>query len=111
MDSKSVKDIYKVLLKIFGKSDLSGCLNLARLLDKYEPGDQLKDVYPILADEYHTTPAAFERSIRIYLNAIVKDYSIDDLGILLGYAFKPEQKTPKISEFVPVFKLKLEEID
>lgn len=103
-----VKYYYKYLIKTFGHAHCMGCRALAHVLDKYKQGDKLQDVYKEYADEIHSTPAAVERSVRVYLNLIMTDYTIADMSVMLDYAFKPGQTKLNAAEFIPVLKFVLD---
>lgn len=107
-DTKDVKFYYKYLIKTFGHADCTGCRALANVLYKYEPGNLIKDLYEEYANSVGSTPSAVERSVRVYLNLILKDYNLEDLSVLLDYAFKPGQEKIRASEFIPVLKFVLE---
>lgn len=105
---KDFKFYYRFLIKTFGHADCVGCRALAYVLDKYQPGNQIQNLYKEYADEIHSTPSAVERSVRVYLACIIKDYTIEDISTMLDYAFKPGQTTLRASELVPVLKFVLE---
>lgn len=98
------KKYYQALIKSFGNANYIGCSNLAHILTEYADGVNLNDLYKKLADEKHSTATAVERSIRIYLKAILQDYTLEDISIMLNYAFKPGRQNLIAGEFIPVFK-------
>lgn len=103
------KKYYRALIKSFGCAEYSGCLNLAKLLSLYDNKINLQDLYNVIAEENSSTPTAVERSIRIYLKAIIKGSSLEDLSLMLGYVLKPNQTSISIGAFVPVFKFLVDE--
>lgn len=110
-DVKSCKGFnyyYKFLISNFGHADCLGCRALARVLEMYKPNDYIQDLYAKYAEEINATPSAVERSIRVYLNCILQETSIEDMSKLLDYAFKPNQTTLRASEIIPVMKFILD---
>lgn len=110
-EEKTVKDFkfyYRYLIKTFGHAGCTGCRALAHILADYELGKHIQDIYKTYAEVINSTPSAVERSVRVYLNCITKDYSMEDLSTMLDYAFKPGQITLKASEFIPVLKFVLD---
>jgi hypothetical protein len=109
------KDYYKVLLKLFGHAYCSGAMNLAKLLELYNRAQaehediDLQTIYNYIADEIKKNPAAIERSIRVYLKAVISDVGIDYINETLDYKFK-QTNTITISEFLPVFSLYFNEL-
>lgn len=106
---KDFKFYYKYLMKTFGHADCKGCRALAYALYMYEPDKYLGDIYKEYAEDISSTPSAVERSVRVYLDCIIKDYSLNDIATMLDYAFKPGQTGLKAAEFIPVLKLALED--
>lgn len=105
---KDFKFYYKYLIRTFGHADCTGCRALAHVLTTYKPGNHIQDIYKAYAEVSGSTPSAVERSVRVYLNCITKDYSMEDISTMLDYAFKPGQTTLKASEFIPVLKFVLD---
>lgn len=103
------KTYYRALIKTFGNANYIGCSNLAHVITQYKEGDELQSIYKLVADERGSTPTAVERSIRIYLKAILQDYTLDDIATMLGYTFKPGRQNLIIGEFVPIFKFHIDE--
>jgi hypothetical protein len=109
------KDYYKVLLKLFGHAYCSGAMNLAKLLELYNRAQaehediDLQTIYKYIAEDTKKNPAAIERSIRVYLKAVISDEGIDYINTTLDYKFK-EANTITISEFLPVFSLYFNDI-
>ena len=108
MTTKDFKFYYKYLMKNFGHAECSGCRALAHILLDYEPGNTMFAYYTKYANEIGSTPTAVERAVRIYLKQITKDYTIEDISVMLDYAFKPGQTTLKAAEFIPVLKFALD---
>lgn len=103
------QDYYKALLEMFGHADYSGCYLLAQAIAKHTPTCTLQDIYSVIATEFDTTLSAVERNIRVYLNAILTDYSIEDVGTVLNYTFGIGQTKIRAAEFIPVFKILIDE--
>lgn len=99
---------YKYLLSTFGNANYKGCGILAHILDMYEDGVLLQDLYKQFGETIHLTPSAVERNIRIYLAAILKDHPMDEIAEILDYTFKPNQRTLQASEIIPVIKFNLD---
>lgn len=104
----SYKTYYRALIKTFGNANYIGCSNLARVLAEYTEGAELQKIYSVVASDISSTPTAVERSIRIYLKAILQDYTLDDIATMLDYTFKPGRQNLIIGEFVPIFKFHIE---
>lgn len=100
----SFKKYYKALFTMFGNSQCSGCEMLAYIVDNYNTKTKLQDIYKMYAEENGITPAAVERNVRTYFQAVLQDYTLDDVQEKLGYKFKPGKNTIVTAEFVPVFK-------
>lgn len=104
------KDYYKVLLKLFGHAYCSGAMNLAKLLELYNRAQSSKEdidlqtIYKYISDDTGKNPGAIERSIRVYLKAIISDEGMEYINNILDYKFK-QANTITISEFLPVFSL------
>jgi hypothetical protein len=75
----------------------------------YDEDKQLQDLYKEYSECYNLTPTAVERCVRVYLQAILKEYTIEDIANVLDYNFKPGQTRLVISEIIPVIKFRLEE--
>lgn len=103
------KKYYNYLIQTFGCANYSGCLALARLIAMYDEEKQLQDLYKEYSEQFNLTPTAVERCVRVYLQAILKEYSIEDIANVLDYNFKPGQTRLVISEIIPVIKFRLEE--
>lgn len=108
-DTKEFEFIYKYLAKTFGAIYCTGCRHLAAIITKYKLGDKLQDLYKEYADEIASTPAAIERSVRVYLKVIQKDYTIEDFSTALGYNFNATSETIMLSELIPIIRMYLEE--
>ena len=76
---KDFKFYYKYLIRTFGHADCTGCRALAHVLTTYKPGNHIQDIYKAYAEVSGSTPSAVERSVRVYLNCITKDYSMEDI--------------------------------
>lgn len=108
-DTVEFEFIYKYLARTFGAVYCTGCRHLAAIITKYKLGDKLQDLYQEYADEITSTPAAIERSVRVYLKVIQKDYTIEDFSTALGYNFKNTNETIMLSELIPIIRMYLEE--
>lgn len=110
-ENNAIKDFtfyYKFLIRTFGHADCAGCRAVAYILNEYQPGMRIQDIYKKYAEDINSTPSAVERSVRVYLACIAKDYSIEDISTMLDYAFKPGETSLKISELAPVLKFVLD---
>ena len=101
---------YKFLIKNFGNIQFIGCKALAYALANYNDQD-LQDIYTEYAQKIGSTPVAVERSIRTYLQAIEKDYTIEDFSKFLNYSFRPGQTKMTIKEFIILFKMYIDELE
>ena len=107
---KDFKYYYRYLLKTFGGSNYLGCRALAYVLLNYKDNTtNINKLYADYAEDISSTPSAVERSVRVYLKHITKEYSMEDLTVMLDYAFKLEDKNLKATEFIPVLKLALDD--
>ena len=70
-DTPEFEFIYKYLARTFGAVYCTGCRHLAAIITKYKLGDKLQDLYQEYAEEIASTPAAIERSVRVYLKVIL----------------------------------------
>lgn len=101
--------IYKYLARTFGAVYCTGCRHLAAIITKYKLGDKLQDLYQEYAEEIASTPAAIERSVRVYLKVIQKDYTIEDFSTALSYNFNKTGTTIMLSELIPIIRMSLEQ--
>lgn len=108
-DTAEFEFIYKYLARTFGSVYCTGCRHLAAIITKYKLGDKLQDLYQEYADEILSTPAAIERSVRVYLKAIHRDYTIEDFSTVLDYNFSTAGETVMLSELVPIIRMYLED--
>ena len=108
-DTPEFEFIYKYLARTFGAVYCTGCRHLAAIITKYKLGDKLQDLYQEYADEIASTPAAIERSVRVYLKVIQKDYTIEDFSTALSYNFNKTSTTIMLSELIPIIRMSLEQ--
>ena len=101
----------KYLMKTFGNVHHSGLTYLAKVVDKYELGEDILDVYKIVAEEEGTTPAAIERAIRYYTNTWYSRVGAADLAEEFNYSLNPGQTKFVVAELIPLLKIYLEEQD
>lgn len=108
-DTPEFEFIYKYLARTFGAVYCTGCRHLAAIITKYKLGDKLQDLYQEYAEEIASTPAAIERSVRVYLKVIQKDYTIEDFSTALSYNFNKTSTTIMLSELIPIIRMSLEQ--
>jgi predicted small metal-binding protein len=101
---------YHPIINMFGHITYTGCTQLAYACVFYEPGLGYNEVLKRTAEHLHTTHTAIKRNIKIYLDAVNKDVSIQDMSTYLGYNFpsKLEKMTP--FELIPVLKFSIDGI-
>ena len=114
MDTNEMKQqfekYYYPIINMFGHLTYIGCTQLAYACVFYEPGLGYSEVLKRTAEQLHTTHTAVKRNIKIYLDAVNKDVSIQDMSTYLGYNFpsKLEKMTP--FELIPVLKFSIDGI-
>ena len=109
VNSENFKKYYKALVVNFGNANCTGCNALAYILSEYNLAQSnLQDLYKKYGEQLSLTPSAVERSVRVYLKNILRDYTLDDLSEMLNYKFKAGVQTLQATEFVPIFKFKID---
>lgn len=108
MATKDFKFYYKFLMKTFGHAEYAGCKALAHILEDYNPNENMQAQYTRYANSIGSTPTAVERVVRTYLKQITIDYNLEDLSVMLDYAFRPNQTKLRAAEFIPVLKFALD---
>lgn len=78
---------YNMLIKTFGFLDYEGTRILSRILPVYNLGDKPQDLYKWYSDKYGGTPAAAERSVRYLMDAINKEFTLEQLINMLNVKF------------------------
>lgn len=110
-EDKSYLKYYNYLSRTFGRVDCTGCLQLAHILDMFQLGDRLMDVYSKYAEEISSTPVAVERNLRTYISVIMRDLTMEDISRIFNYEFRPDQTRVTLSEFVPVAKMFIDSLE
>lgn len=108
-NSEDFKKYYKALVLNFGNANCAGCNALAFIISQYSlEKNNLQDLYKDYGIMLNLTPSAVERSVRVYLKNILRDFTLEDLSELLDYKFKPGIQTLRAAEFIPIFKFKID---
>lgn len=94
----------KYLMKTFGNVHHSGLTYLAKVVDKYELGEDILDVYKEVAETEHTTPAAIERAIRNYVATWSDKATAEELAIMFNYTLAPDQDKLYVREVIPLLR-------
>lgn len=114
MDTNEVKQrfekYYYPIINMFGHLTYRGCAQLAYACVFYEPGLGYSEILKRTAEQLHTTPMAVKRNIKIYLDAVNRDVSVQDISTYLGYNFP--SSVEKITPFglIPVLKFSIDGI-
>lgn len=110
--TESIRTYYRFLVKNFANVSLTGCHDMAVLLAMYDPDKLLKDAFEKAAEYTERTATAIEKSCRLYLKTIAKDYTIEDMSKFFDYAFKADvDDALTLAEFIPIVKLYLDSQD
>lgn len=111
MDDKQLfEKYYHPIINLFGHITYLGCTQLAYACIHYEPGLKYSEVLKRTAEQLHTTPTAIKRNIAIYLDAVNKDVSIQDMSTYLGYNFPSDIEKMTPFELIPVLKFSIDGI-
>lgn len=114
METTDIKELfnkyYVPIVNLFGHINYTGCKQLAYACINYEPGIRYNEVLTKTAEQLNTTPSAVKRNISIYLDAVNKEVSVQEISTYLGYNFpsRIEKMTP--FELIPVLKYSVDGI-
>lgn len=114
METTDLKELfnkyYVPIVNLFGHINYTGCKQLAYACINYEPGIRYNEVLTKTAEQLNTTPSAVKRNISIYLDAVNKEVSVQEISTYLGYNFpsRIEKMTP--FELIPVLKYSVDGI-
>lgn len=100
---------YKYLLENFGLINCKGVKYLAMLVDLYQYGDNIEDLYSVVAERVSSTPAAVKRAVYYYTKEWYNKATAQELAVLLNYTLRPNQVKLTTVEIVPLLKMYLEE--
>ena len=105
---KIIEDNYYKIVELFGRIEYVGCYNLAVAVTLYNATyKQLKDLYEDVASVCGSTFTAVERNIRVYLEVILEDKTIDDISGLINYPLNKTRTSLHAKEFIAALKLHL----
>lgn len=110
VNDELIEQYYHKIISMFGHIDYTGAYNLAVAVSLYKlRGINLKDLYNDMSEVLGISGAAIERSIRVYLKAILEDKTIDEVSTMIGYPLRNITNYIQAKEFIAALKLFLEQ--
>lgn len=105
----NVEIYYDFLVEKFGRIDIKGVKYIASMCNlDIDAGDfNYTDAYKSVGEKYGIGSASVERSIRYYIETIIKEKGLNTVCSILRYNIQDDKTTLKVSEFVPLLKLRV----